>query len=81
MGSGFVTGMYKGLQAGIQEQGLLFSDVPPNKLIMVISIGLGILILIVGGIFLLLRWGFRRLYGNYITKLKLTLKELQEIDE
>lgn len=81
MGSGFVTGLYKGLQAGMQEQGLLFSEVPSNKLFLVISVGLGILILIVGGIFLLLRWGFRRLYGNYINKLKLTLNELQEIDE
>ena len=81
MASAFVTGLFKGLQSGMQEQGLIFSDVPPNKILLVILVGLGILILFVGGIFILLRWGFRRLYGNYIKKLKLTLKELQEIDE
>jgi len=81
MGSAFITGWYKGLQTVMQEQGLIFSEVPPDKLITPILMWLGILILFMGGVFLLLRWGFRRLYGNYINKLKLTLKELQEIDE
>lgn len=78
---GFVTGMYNGVVAGVQEQGLLFSDVPPDKLLLVILTGLAILVVTVGSIFLLLRWGFRRLYGNYIKKLKLTLRELREIEE
>ncbi|MFW6277369.1 MAG: hypothetical protein ACOC1J_01765, partial [Prolixibacteraceae bacterium] len=81
MASGFVTGMYKGFRAEVEEQGLLFSEVPPDKLVVVILIGLGILVVTIGSIFLLLRWGFHRLYGNYISKLKLTLKELREIDE
>ena len=80
MASGFITGMYKGFVAGVEEQGLIFSDVPPDKLLLVILTGLAILILTVGSIFFLLRWGFRRLYGNYINKLKLTLSELQEIE-
>ena len=40
-----------------------------------------ILIISVGAIFIFLRWGFRRLYGNYIQKLKLTLNELKEIND
>ena len=36
MASAFVTGLFKGLQSGMQEQGLIFSDVPPNKILLVI---------------------------------------------
>ena len=46
-----------------------------------IGIGLAFLFIVVGGIFVFLRWGFRRLYGNYYHKLKRTLKELNEIEE
>ena len=81
MGSGFVSGMYNGFIDGIQEQGLPSYEINIDQLLIAILIGLIILILTVGGIFLFMRWGFRRLYGNYIHKLKLTLKELHEIDE
>jgi hypothetical protein len=49
---------------------------------MVRKIGLGMVILLasVSGLFILFRWGFRKLYGNYISKLKETLQELDEIE-
>jgi hypothetical protein len=81
MGSGFVTGMYEGFLTGVKEQGAAFSEIEPDKLIFAIFIGAVVLITTIGSIFIFLRWGFRRLYGNYIHKLKLTLKELGEIDE
>ncbi len=81
MASGFITGLYKGFLKGVEQQGLIFSQVPRDELVLPVLIGLAILIVTIGGIFLVLRWGFRRLYGNYINKLKLTLIELEEIDE
>ncbi len=80
MGSAFITGMLEGFSAGIEEQGKHFADLETGKIIIAILIGLFFLILFIGGIFLFLRWGFRKLYGNYIKKLKSTLKELEEIE-
>ena len=80
IGTGFVTGMYKGLLDGVQEKGMVLAEVQGDKIAQVVLIGLFILILITGVVFFLLRWGFKKLYGNYIQKLKLTLRELQEIE-
>lgn len=81
IGTSFVTGMYKGFLEGIQEKGMVLAEVQGDKIAMVILIGLLILIFITGVVFFFLRWGFRKLYGNYINKLKLTLGELEEIEE
>ncbi len=81
IGTGFVTGMYKGFLDGVQEKGMVLAEVQGDKIALVVLIGLFILILITGLVFFFLRWGFRKLYGNYIHKLKLTLRELQEIED
>lgn len=81
MASAFVTGMFEGFTTGVEKQGLNLSDVETGTLLLAVAIAAVILVIAVGGIFLFLRWGFRRLYGNYIQKLKLTLKELTEIEE
>ena len=81
MGSAFVTGMYEGFLAGVAEQGMQISEVNTRQLVLVILLGLVILTLITGSLFLFLQWGFRRLYGNYLQKLKLTFAELEEIKE
>ncbi len=81
MALGFITGLYQGSFAELENQGISFSEIQMDQLILTIVIGLVFLFIIVGGIFIFLRWGFRKLYGNYIQKLKLTLKELTEIDE
>jgi len=81
IGTGFTTGMYKGFLDSVKEKGMVLAEIQGNKIALVILIGLLILILITGVVFLLLRWGFRKLYGNYIHKLKHTLKELQEIED
>jgi len=79
--SAFSTGIFEGLSHSAETQGMQISDIETTQLILVILISLVIIGGIGGGIFLFLRWGFRKLYGKYIHKLKLTLKELQEIDE
>jgi len=77
---GFVGGLYQGSFAQL-EQGVSFSEIEINQLLLEIGIGLAFIVFVVGGIFIFLRWGFRKLYGNYYHKLKATLKELEEIEE
>ena len=81
MVTGFITGMYRETLADLEKQGIAFSDVSINQLLVLIVIGLIFLLITVGGIFIFLRWGFRRLYGNYIAKLRMTLKELEEFND
>lgn len=81
IGSGFVTGMYRGFLDLVNEKGIALAEVQTNQIVVVALIGLLILLLVTGAVFIFLRWGFRKLYGNYIKKLKLTLNELQEIEE
>jgi len=81
MASAFVTGMFEGLSHSAETQGLQFSDIETQQLLLALLISVVIIVFIGGGIFFFLRWGFRRLYGNYIDKLKQTLKELEEIEE
>lgn len=75
----FISGMILGAQVELHEKNMLFSDVTFGKWLVVFVVGLAVLGITVGGIYLLLRWGFRRLYGNYISKLKQNLIELNEI--
>lgn len=81
IGLGFITGMYTGFSDKVKQLGIPISEVETGGLIATILIGMVILVILVGGFFLFLRWGFRKLYGNYINELKLTLKELEEINE
>lgn len=81
IGLGLITGMYTGSTEKVNQRGIPISEVDTGGLIATIFIELVILVILVGGIFILLRWGFRKLYGNYLEKLKLTLMELQEIED
>lgn len=81
MALGFISGLYQESVAEMEMKGLSFADIQKDQLILEIVIGLVFLVVVVGGIFVFLRWGFRRLYGKYCHKLKQTLKELNEIDE
>ncbi len=76
----FVFGLYYGISVKANEYGLTIAETGGGQLAFTIMFGLVVLILLTGGIFLLFRWGFRKLYGNYLLKLKHTLKELTEIE-
>jgi len=80
IGSEFISGLYSGEKLKLERQGAQFADIDPQQLILVVAIGLAALVIIMGVIFFFLRWGFRKLYGNYIHKLKDTLLELEEIE-
>ena len=77
--SAFSTGMYIGLHQKAEKQGLHIADMEAVNTFVPIVFSILVIVLI-GGVFLFLRWGFRKLYGNYIKKLKATLLELEELD-
>ncbi len=71
-------GISMGVSMGFERYGLSFSDLGTKALFF-----MGILCLLTFVVFclfpfLLFRWGFNKLYGNYIRKLKTTLNELNE---
>lgn len=76
----YIFGLYFGLLTQAKDQGLQLTEIGAGQLIFTIFLGLMILVLITVGLFLLFRWGFRKLYGNYLMGLKLTLNELNEIE-
>ena len=59
--TGFISGMYQGTLADLESQGIAFSEISIRQLLVVVVIGLLFLLITVGGIFIFLRWGFRRL--------------------
>jgi len=69
-GTGFVAGFYTSVQQNIATKGFM---VP------VLITGILLLFCLTYVIFLLLRWAFRRIYGNYLGRLKETLRELDEL--
>ena len=77
----FISGMFIGVELKATEIGSTMVDLSSTPE-MVRKIGLGMVILLasISGLFILFRWGFRRLYGNSISKLKETLRELDEIE-
>lgn len=81
IGLAFISGVYEGGRIQFENSGAQLADVNTQQLVLVIVLGILVLSLIVGGVFISLRWGFRKLYGNYINKLKTTLKELKNLEE
>lgn len=81
IGTGFITGIYTGVADNASEHGIPVAEVGSKQLITAVVAGLTGLIVLVGGVFFFLQWGFRKLYGNYIDELKKTIKELEEIED
>jgi hypothetical protein len=81
IGTGFVTGIFTGITDNASELGIPFAELDSKQLLIAVVAGLAGLVVLVGSVFLFLRWGFRKLYGNYIQKLKQTLKELEEFQD
>ena len=77
----FITGLFVGIELKAVEIGsnvIDLSSSPP--MVRTILLGIVFLLAFITGFFILFRWGFRKLYGNYISKLKETLQELDEIE-
>ena len=80
LGVSFVTGMFYGFEVAARNQGGEVQDLVVSEVASTIAVGLIVLIAFTSLLIILFRWGFRRLYGNYIQKLKDTLNELDEIE-
>jgi len=78
---GFITGLFQESAMELKSNRVPFSEIQFDQLFLQIIVSLVFLAVAVGGVFIFLHWGFRRLYGNYYHKLKQTLKELNEIDD
>jgi len=76
----FITGMLSGYEIAAETQGGSIHDLIDSQVRNTIIAGILIVLALTTFLFLLFRWVFRKLYGNYIQKLKDTLKELDEIE-
>jgi hypothetical protein len=74
----FVAGIYEGVKfkAGAISGGII--TLTTSKILLLIAVSLAILIPMIVLTYLLLHWGFNRLYGRYLIKLNETLTELDE---
>jgi fructose-specific phosphotransferase system IIC component len=70
--TGFLAGYYTSVQANQTSEGFL---------IPVILFGVLLIALLTWFIFLLLRWIFRKVYGNYLAQLRDTMAELDELKD
>ena len=77
----FVTGLFGGVEMKADELGANMFDLGSSpQMIGTIILGMMILLAFISGLFFLFHWGFRKLYGNYISELKETLQELDEME-
>jgi hypothetical protein len=76
--SSFIAGFLKSIEYSAQISGVPSGQMNTFQIIFSMVIGLIFLLLLSYGLFVLFRWGFRKLYGNYLKKLQLTLAELNE---
>ena len=69
--TGFIAGFYNSIREYNTTEGFLLP---------VLAIGFLMLVLFSGLLFFLLRWSFRRIFGNYLRRLRETLAELDELE-
>jgi hypothetical protein len=74
----FAAGLYQGVKFNADKTGVGIDNLTISKIMAIIGVGLAILIPFIAITFLLLRWGFNRLYGRYQFRLNETLQELDE---
>jgi hypothetical protein len=74
----FAAGLYQGVKYKVGTANGGIENLATSKILVIIGIGLAILIPLIAATFLFLRWGFNKLYGNYLQSLNDTLKELDE---
>jgi Ni,Fe-hydrogenase I cytochrome b subunit len=74
----FAAGLYLGVKYSLGNIPGGMENLSLSKIILIIGIGLVFLIPLITGTFLVLRWGFNKLYGRYLVKLNETLTELDE---
>lgn len=74
----FVAGFYQGIKLNADAAHGGIQNLSSSKILIIIGSGLGVLILLVGITFVILRWGFNKLYGRYMLNIQETIQELDE---
>jgi hypothetical protein len=74
----FTAGLYQGVKLNAETAVGGIGNLTTSKILIIIGVGLGVLIPFIAITFLLLRWGFNKLYGRYQIRLNETLQELDE---
>lgn len=74
----FAAGLYQGIKFKAEGVTGGLENLATSKILLIIGVGLLILIPMVVLSFLVLRWGFNKLYGRYMIKLNDSLHELNE---
>ncbi len=76
----YITGMFIGIEDAAIRQGVSIDELNQSQIIKHLGSGLLLLISTIIILFFFFRWGFRKLYGKYISQLEATLEELEEVD-
>lgn len=76
----FITGLFIGIEIAAYRQQVAIEDLNQSQLIRQMAVGMVILTIIIGALYFFFHWGFRKLYGRYITQLEETLNELDELE-
>jgi len=77
----YIAGVFEGLQFKADAAGSNVISLSLMKILMLIGLSLIILVPLILLSFFILRWGFNKLYGQYLNKLDETLHELDESNE
>ncbi|MDP4183678.1 MAG: hypothetical protein Q8862_00775, partial [Bacteroidota bacterium] len=78
---GFIAGFITGFRMKLESLGLSLASLSFWRISLALLVGILVLGAISYGVFALINWIFNRLYGQYLHKLKATLKELEETAE
>jgi hypothetical protein len=74
----YTAGVYQGIKFKTNEIGGDVLNITAGKILLIIGVSLLIIIPLIALVFFILRWGFNKLYGQYLNKLNETLQELEE---
>lgn len=74
----FAAGLYEGIKFSTGNTSEGIESLTTSKILIIIGVGLAVLIPLIAVTFLVLRWGFNKLYGRYLVSLNETMKELEE---
>jgi len=77
----FFTGLLTGIELAASRYRVAIEDLDRSQLLQKTAAGMVILVILIVLLFFFFRWGFRKLYGRYLTQLEETLNELEEGEE
>lgn len=74
----FAAGLYEGVKFSTGNATGGLESLSAMKILIIIGVGLAVLIPLIAITFLVLRWGFNKLYGRYLVSLNEMMNELEE---